>query len=46
LDENGLDKDSTQIFPGGTIKTAQVFRVAPDAADRKMAVNGKFFGVS
>lgn len=46
LEDQGLDKASSQMFPGATIETAKVFRVAPDASGFKLAVNGKSINVS
>lgn len=39
LEEQGLDRDNEQIFPGGTAKIAKIFRVANDASKLKLAVN-------
>lgn len=46
LEDQGLDKASSQMFPGATIETAKVFRVAPDASGFKLAVNGKLISIS
>lgn len=46
LEDEGLDKASSQMFPGATIETAKVFRVAPDASGFKLEVNGKSINVS
>jgi hypothetical protein len=46
LGDQGLDKAGSQMFPGETIETAKVFRVAPDASNFKLAVNGKIIDIS
>ena len=46
LEDRGLDKASSQMFPGATIETAKVFRVAPDASGFKLVVNGKSIIIS
>ena len=41
LKENEVEEAESQMFPGETIKTAKVYRVASDASDFKLVVNGK-----
>lgn len=45
LDEQGLENVGDQLFPGAAAKTANVFRVAPDASDLKMVASGKVFNI-
>lgn len=45
LEAGGAAKSSDQLFPGQTAGTMKVFRVAPDASDFKMAVNGQSVGL-
>ena len=37
--KNDLSSPQDQIFPGGEMNTAKVFRVAPDAEGLKLSVN-------
>ena len=39
LEKNNLSSPEDQIFPGGEMDTAKVFRIAPDAEDLKLFVN-------
>ena len=41
MKDRGLENLNSQMFPGATLKTAKVFRVASDASDFKLEVNGK-----
>lgn len=45
LKEHSLEQFSSQMFPGETIETAKVFRVAPDASELKLIVNGKSLNI-
>lgn len=46
LKDRGLEEPSSQLFPGQTVEVAKVFRVAPDASDFKLAVNGKLISIN
>ncbi|MEH2046739.1 DUF4352 domain-containing protein [Nostoc sp.] len=46
LKENDVEEAGSQMFPGETIKTAKVYRVASDASDFKLVVNGKLISIS
>ncbi|NER82245.1 MAG: DUF4352 domain-containing protein [Leptolyngbya sp. SIO1D8] len=39
LDKRGLEHSTAQIFPGGKVQTAKVFRVSPNAFELKLLVN-------
>ena len=41
LKGNGREESSNQLFPGQIIEAVKIFRVASDAADFKLTVNGK-----
>ncbi len=45
LDSQGLESGDSQLFPGGTAQTAKVFRVAPDAENLNLVVNGQTFAI-
>jgi hypothetical protein len=46
LKKHQLEDAGIQMFPGATSETAKVFRVAPDASDFKIVVNGKSFKIN
>jgi hypothetical protein len=46
LEKNGIETPGSQMFPGQTVEIAKVFRVAPDASDFKLTVNGKLISIS
>ncbi|MBG1258336.1 hypothetical protein [Nostoc commune] len=46
LKENDVEEAGSQMFPGETIKIAKVFRVASDASDFKLVVNGNLISIS
>lgn len=43
LKESGLESANAQLFPGGTSKTAKLFRVAEDTQEIKLMVNYQEF---
>lgn len=44
--ENGLEEPGDQLFPGGTAKTAAIFRVSKDAENLRLVVNkDKIFAI-
>jgi len=45
LESQGLEKASSQLFPGATAQTAKVFRVAPDTSNLRVLVNGKSLNI-
>ncbi len=45
LESQGLENAGNQLFPGATAQTAKVFRVAPDASDLRVLVNGKSLNI-
>jgi Domain of unknown function (DUF4352) len=45
MKDRGLENLSSQMFPGAILKTAKVFRVASDASNFKLEVNGKSIDV-
>lgn len=45
--ENGLEEPGEQLFPGGTAKTAAIFRVSKDAENLRLVVNkDKIFAIN
>jgi hypothetical protein len=41
----GLGSKSDQLFPGGTVKTAEVFRVSPDAEGLALEARGELMAI-
>ncbi|MBE7380574.1 MAG: DUF4352 domain-containing protein [Leptolyngbya sp. SIO1E4] len=39
LDKRDLEHSSARLFPGSTVQTAKIFRVAPDASELKLLAN-------